>query len=1284
MVGAALTMSVQHAVVAQPASAITPTPTPENIFAVETVIGKPVPSKLLYNPQYNQLLTLDAYNRLVLADANTHEPLAELSYSGTVMDILFSNDGSTLAVLTSQSVDLWDVPSRSLLQRLTALNNPFTLYGPLSFSHDDTMLLFFGEYPTPRNLRTSETDRSTFPWLWDVAAARGQRQSRLPNRAEAVQLFDYIAGAALAPAPDGPLLIGALPGRVQVMEAASLRPLYSIPIARYARDPFRLFNSQIDGRVYLSSSANNALVLVDTVNQTSIDLPLNVPLTESQLESLDFERISPLGALTLGPANTPFVNPLHQRFLGDYYRGISGEYGSRPITLSLLDIVISPGMGENRALIVLQDPETDRVSLRLSAGGHQQMTLSPDRSTLLVRETTEDTVVAYNLARGISTLRFVPALRLGRYSHLLKNRVLTYSPDGRTIQTDFQTIDAATARVLAQDVAYSRQYERFYFAPDSRHIITMSGTEWRRWDIFTGEVVQREVINLRGSVVATAASGTRLLYQDQDTGGNTVMRIAEVTDSGVRTAQITINGLAGHNIERVLPNPNWSRFLAIYSVNRFGPHAPANQVAMYTMGRGRNWLMAGDDLPGMSGRDYAWVDNDTVAILSAVERDPSPWRVYGVDYHASGLPACLVQRFGDDAVPVLGGLWAFLVWKNAPYQLDDIAVRICTAPPASLADAVATLGPSSTPTRITATPLPSADINACFDAAFGSAAPLYLARWATLTADLTPQESAQMAIRMCEGLSGVRLSPGDLGYAQPRFTMLIDAESGLRSAGDYQPAQVVSILLDPFYRRFREVYQRDMGRGILSPDRQFIVASGLPGELVVYRLTKPFETVMLSATETAQAAYNAANQIVGMPTLTATYNPIGTARPTLTPTAAQTMPPPPQTGTAVYAALTERSFCPASLTPISSLRADWGATGRLLGRIQSDIIWAIEPENGSRYPAPEAPLCREGVSCTFSPDREWILADTYDFTYVVRPDGSAERILFDRRTPQPENRRPNDLSWALGNVLNWTTRQTVQENGRNQTRTFLRRDVLNVFPDPDLLPLEGHTINQIPVSNLRVQPGGVWALADVTYNTGTGTGFRTYLYHMLTGEARLFANDVYPQWHITGDRVFWSIPIGRDITYYYQMAAEDDWTPRFLSVNLRPNGLWSNDGEQVLITLNPNTGYHASIWNPRTGTLNRYCLPETDRNSTIGEWTWSPDGQYLAVQATLPRDRGQAGVGAHTLIIRLSDGMVVDVTNGVASLISWVREPGQYPPDVRVTLTPSPTFTPSPTPTPRP
>lgn len=1251
------------------------TATLEPAFRLVSSIGKVVPRKALYNPQYERLLLLDAYNRLVMTDALTYAEIAVLHENTPIVDIQFSHDGTLLSVLTDRAVELWDVQTNTVLARLTELNSPFALYGPLTFSRDDSLLMFSGLYPTPRNLRREETDRSIYPWVWDIAAARGLREASLPNRAEAAQLFDYIAGAALAP---GNLLIGALPGRVMVMDGTSLRQLYDIPIQRYARDPFNFYNSQLDGRVYLGDGANSAMVVIDPASQSAIDLPLGMNLTAEQRASLD--AVGALGMKQVGPARSNLWNPIHARLLGQGYRNSGSFYVSTTLTLYLLDLVLPPSGGDvSNALIAIEDHSRGTFTLRLVYADAQQMLISPDGESLLVREYNEDIVTRYELDSGNITLNFTPALRLNRYSRTSKNRVLAYDTSGDVIVTDFQRISADGAQIITQDLAYSRSYDRFYFAPDNRTVITMAGSEWRQWDVTTTEVLRREVITSNGSLVATAASGTRLLYevrQNQRTG----MEVVDLTGGGVVRQTIAFDNITGHGIDRVIPNRDWTAFLVVYSVNGYGPYAPGNQIAMYKMGEGKKWLIAGDDLPTASGRNYVWVDNETIGIIGSSERGDIPPRVYGVQYAPSGLPACLVERFPDADI-VLAELWDFLVWKHRHDYLDRLTETICAAPPTSLAEAAATLQPTATPFVITATPIASGDLPACFAAVFGQTeADLYLDRWRTLTDGLTAAQTEELAVRLCEG---IRSGGGYGSIRPPQFVMLIDAETGVRAAGAYEPPLVVVSPLDPLYQRFRRTYDRDMGTAVLSDDRRYIAASSMPGELVVYELILPYERLVVQVTETAQAAYNAANQIVGMPTATPTYNLIGTARPTLTPTITPTFLPDPQEP--AYAELMRREYRPSALWAANNPPPGWDAAGRILAPLQGDIIWAIEPEDGTRYEAPEAPRCNTGLTCTFSPDREWVLVDSYDITSIMRPDGSAERILYDQRTPMPDNRRPNSLRWANGDTLEWNRREEyIDQNGVTRFGEVLRRDVLNVFPDPNPVPLEGHTINGRRIEELDVQPAGEWAVAITSYNTGLGTGYRYYLYNLRSGEYRLFARNhnssINTFWHPQGDRLFWTRGISTSRTDYFQMAAPD-WTPQALGSNMPLSGTWSPDGSQVASTASNNAGQYLIIWNVAEGIYNTYHIPETDRSSSLSNLMWSPDSRYLAFQTSLPRDRGQ-NVGAHTLVVQLSTGEVVDLTTGALPMVAWVREPGTYDEERRVTPTPTATYTPSPTPTP--
>jgi endonuclease YncB( thermonuclease family) len=110
--------------------------------------------------------------------------------------------------------------------------------------------------------------------------------------------------------------------------------------------------------------------------------------------------------------------------------------------------------------------------------------------------------------------------------------------------------------------------------------------------------------------------------------------------------RIVFDNLPDVFIEQVIPSPDWENFLVVYSVNSYGQHSPANEIMLFNMDNGVMWHMASDDMPFMNGRQYGWVNNDTVYIYGQEGTNP-PQRIYGIDYTASGVPQCLVDRFPE-------------------------------------------------------------------------------------------------------------------------------------------------------------------------------------------------------------------------------------------------------------------------------------------------------------------------------------------------------------------------------------------------------------------------------------------------------------------------------------------------------------------------------------------------------------------------------------------------------------------------------------------------------------
>src|SRR5262249_34442112 len=145
--------------------------------------------------------------------------------------------------------------------------------------------------------------------------------------------------------------------------------------------------------------------------------------------------------------------------------------------------------------------------------------------------------------------------------------------------------------------------------------------------------------------------------------------------------------------------------------------------------------------------------------------------------------------------------------------------------------------------------------------------------------------------------------------------------------------------------------------------------------------------------------------------------------------------------------------------------------------------------------------CGRGVSCQVSPDHAWILAETYDSIFITRPDNSDPRTLWNLLTPNPPTPPPNELYWSGNRTLEWSADIPVTVPAPTPYTTYKHdfiRNLMNVFPDPPAWIPE-IPINELPAEFVSRQPGGPWAVAYTTYSTGTGLGYKYYLYHTGTG-----------------------------------------------------------------------------------------------------------------------------------------------------------------------------------------
>ncbi|HEX2622059.1 MAG TPA: hypothetical protein VHL11_18005, partial [Phototrophicaceae bacterium] len=154
---------------------------PGTAFKIEGEIGRALPRKMVYDPVQERMAVVDAYNRLLLINALDYSTQAVLHESGEYSDIAFSHDGHWLVVSYGITMELWDAETGTLVANLDDLGRARQLVGPMVYSSDDQMLIFYGIYPAPRALRVTETDSIIYPWVWNLKAARQEAPSTLPG-----------------------------------------------------------------------------------------------------------------------------------------------------------------------------------------------------------------------------------------------------------------------------------------------------------------------------------------------------------------------------------------------------------------------------------------------------------------------------------------------------------------------------------------------------------------------------------------------------------------------------------------------------------------------------------------------------------------------------------------------------------------------------------------------------------------------------------------------------------------------------------------------------------------------------------------------------------------------------------------------------------------------------------------------------------------------------------------------------------------------------------------------
>lgn len=1221
----------------------------EELFAEIRQIGRLRPQGIQYDPNFDRFVMVDLAGRLILVDAATFETQHVLYERGAYNAYKFSHDGRYLALAIDRRIELWDTQSGGLSADFSP-DGANLVTGPLHFSPDDSLLLLDTVVPAPAATRRSENDTSIIPWIWDLPAAREEAPTTLPNQANAYAFFNFRHGLVLGP---NRTLIAGINARLQVIDGSSrnLPVVSEIESSRLEVDPIYVWRSLRDDFMYVNPRSGGRLVQVNTDTDTIFNIPVGTNLTYGTIRDMNGLQFSNL-ARVIGEPNSQRENSFLRLLFGENYRA---QHNYQPLTVILLDILqplTVPADQMGLLIYTFNEEAASGVIEFVRPPDIQQMVLHPNNRHLMVRRASGlQPIEVYDLDTGRLEQTYSPSEPDNGGRH-----ILAYNASGSEIITDFQRFDAKSGEIILEDVNYTSGFQRFYFADDSRRIVTINGDDWRAWDIETGEAVQRERVILQGAVLQQSPDADRFLTRYSTPDGE-VMEIVKVGQN--ERQSITIPNLPGRSIDSIIPSADWQNYFVIYSANQFSQHYPGNEIAVYNMDSGRLLFIAGDDLPQPDGRQYGWLDNDTIYIsASGTSGQTQPARIYGIEWHPSGLPACLVNTYPENWRQWVG-LWEQLNFRLRADQLGQLTQRLCGALPPTADEII----PALTPTarfiyQANATPLPIAIVGVptCLTTTFSRESLDYAALWRDMTTDLSEAQREALGTMLCEGLitslSQIRPTPTvdinqlvpptptpveaapettDRGQQQTLSVMTINILTSERFVGTYIPpapntTRDIQLIIN-FFRSEEGFFPNNAA---LSPDGTLFAVSDESGFIRIFRLTKSYDALMadeIAAAATRQA--NAPRSIGLLPTATESFNYAGQPRPTLTPTITPTPPP-------LAEALVEQShygqveeLCPAeTLYNISAPPPEYAASGRLfVSPVDSSYdVWVLEPETGKLYPDESIPRCVFG-GCEFSPDQEWMLRQDNEII-VSRLDGTSSTLLF-RREEAPV--WPNSISWVGSHTLEYRYQGYIPDK-YNGPVTLIRRfdPVSGVLTDP-FEPPPGIIVNNLPTNVLAVQPTvGTLALVSTPYNNGNGSGSKYYIYDRETGEAAYFARvdngsfDDY-QWD----------PLGRAL--YYRVPGKPEWfifdvrTRQHRVLGELPLGLWSRDFRYVVDWFSlPDEDIQKrlesherlpkiSLYDRETGLTRRYCIPETGLTSYFGApITWSPDNRYLAFRIQLP------------------------------------------------------------------
>jgi len=1275
--------------------------TPSTFSYVQT-IGRTSPQGVRYDPNFDQFAMVDTGGQLVLADALTRETQHVLYEGGIYYGYEFSHDGRWIAVAQEGVVDIWNTQTGDLdleLQPTVALE----FASRLEWSDDDELLLFKAVVPAPDEIRRSEDDTTLTPWLWDLEAERLNRTSILPERRLAQPFFDLRTDLLLTP---NNKLISALPRSIGVMDFSdgSYDMVTNLETARFEFDPIDVWYGLRDEHVYFRSTDGTRYHQINTQTGLAHELPIGFELSARSIDAQSQLALSDTAQM-IGEGNTLQTNSLARLLLGNRYH--PDESRATVMLLDILDpVTVSDDQFGFLMYIFNEERGTGTIDL-VRPESIRNIALHPNRTHLAVRRTTVDSPIEiYEIASGNLVNSFVT-----RYPDIERNDTFAFNEDGSALLVGWGRYDTFTGETLTEAPQYHPGFDDFVFSNDDQSLITIDGNELWEWDIMTGEPIRREIIRLNGEFLDTSDDSTRYLtripfegenLEEETEGEETTDEEAEEELFGADTEdpdvvallqeveipsleiplglgvenydvstgerrQLYWEELSNRGIRRIVASPNWENYLVVYESNQYSPYYPGNEVALYNMDEGLKWFYAGDDLPAPIYRRYGWSDNETAFVLSGYPRpNAQPERIYGLEYHPSGLPACLVEGLPNHWEDYRG-LWEMLNTRLDADELGRLTQTICAANISSVDELEAILSPTPTPTRppIQPTSARIAGLPSCLSSYFGRAAADYAPQWRAMTEGLTDEAIAEVEDILCEGLSeGVNVPVPNVGNVRNNQLQVvsIDMATGEREVSAFAPLPVQPPRpLQPVLEAYQDQYGVLPSDAILSNNAELLAVRTTRDHVLIRRLNQPYQTFIDALEATRQANQEAQPVSVSiLATPTAPGISLGGPRPTLTPTITPTAPAQPEATIAFEERDTVIELCDdLTLYSIFDPPPDYEATGRLLAiELNDSVIQVFDPATGLAQLEEGLVDWQTGLP---SPTYEYLLLYT-DQIVVSEIDGQNPVVLYET---YEQNQFPFDLYWETGDTLHLRYNAYVPEEGEETVEQFYNAETGELSPQMTATPQK--QINDITARVESTQPiQRELTVLSLEFNAGYRAGYRYFIYDMVTDELDYFARvsgggGLSTVWNPSGDYLYYSFP--QDSTWYIYDVA----TAEHRLLGELPFGDWSPTGRYRFFWYLPPTDElfervdndqpipKISIWDSETGETRRYCVPRTGQNRLEAPVIWSPDERYVAFRVLLEGDILDDIPRERAVILDTETGRLIELGRDLARLIIWTE-----------------------------